>query len=184
MTIGDVRKQIVPMLEDANWAEKQLEGRDSQHTRRAYVRSVFAMIEGTLWVLKQTVLAARAEPGGTPPFTLGEYALLSEKTYHLKANGEPKDQPKFLRLPDNLKFTFAVIAKYFDRDLKLGVESRSWEDFLQAHTVRNRITHPKTPEEFDISDSEIVICKRTTAWFYKLVLAVFDSFTKSNQKQG
>lgn len=184
MTIGDVRKQIVPMLEDANWAEKQLEAHDSQYTRRAYVRSVFAMIEGTLWVLKQTVLNAHTEPGEARPFTLAEYALLSEKTFHLKANGEPKDQPKFLRLPDNMRFVFGVMAKYFDPQLKLGVETKAWEDFLQAHAVRNRITHPKNPEEFNISDSEIRICKRTTAWFYKLVLSIFDSFARGDRREA
>lgn len=179
MTIGDVRKQIVPMLEDSNWAEKQLESNDSQFTRRAYVRSVFAMIEGTLWVLKQTVLNARTAPGESKPFSVAEYALLTEKTFHLKSNGKPSEQPKFLRLPDNLRFIFGLISKYFDPQLRLDVGTKSWEDFLASHNLRNRITHPKTPREFDISDEEITTCKRTTAWFYKLVLTVFDSFTRS-----
>lgn len=169
------------MLEDSNWAERQLEESDSQFTRRAYVRSVFAMIEGTLWVLKQTVLNAQPEAGEVKPFTLSEYALLSEITYSLKSNGESREHPKYLRLPENLRFVFTVIAKYFDPELKLAVGTRAWEDFLAAHAVRNRITHPKTPEEFDVSDAEIAICKKTTAWFYKLVLAVFGSFTKPAQ---
>lgn len=182
MTIGDVRKQIVPMLEDSNWAEKQLESMDSQFTRRAYVRSVFAMIEGTLWVLKQTVLNAQTGAGEARPFTLAEYALLSEITYSLKGNGEAREHPKYLRLPENLRFVFGVISKYFDPDLTLAVDTRAWEDFLAAHSVRNRITHPKTPDEFNISDLEIAVCKRTTAWFYKLVLEIFDSLTKGSDE--
>ena len=177
MTIGDLREKIVPMLEDSNWAEKQLEQQDSQFTRRAYVRSVFAMIEGTLWVLKQTVLSAEPAPGESQPFSVAEYALLTEKTYHLRSNGSPREQPKFLRLPENLRFTFGVISKYFDPQLQLAVDTRPWEDFLESHSLRNRITHPKRPSEFEISDQEIDTCKRTTAWFYKLVLSVFDSFT-------
>lgn len=179
MTIGEVRQQIVPMLEDTNWAERQMEREDCQYTRRAYVRSVFAMIEGTLWVLKQTVLNAPAASDGKKPFTLAEYALLSETTFHLKNNGEPTETPKFLRLPDNIRFTFAVISKYFGRELEVGVRTSSWQDFLASHAVRNRITHPKNPGEFEVTDAEILVCKRTTAWFYRLVLAVFDSFSRS-----
>lgn len=177
MTVGEIRQRIMPMLEDTNWAERAMQAEDSPFTRRAYVRSVFAMIEGTLWVLKQTVLEAAALPGSVKGLSVAEHALLSEITYELRNNGHPREQPKFLRLPANLRFTFGVIAKYFDPDLDLGVGTPAWENFLASHGVRNRITHPKLPKDFEISNTEIATVKQTTAWFYRLVLKVFDSFT-------
>jgi hypothetical protein len=178
MTIGEIKQRIIPMLEDTNFAERALEVDDSQFARRGYVRSVFAMIEGTLWVLKQTILDAPAMPGTVKNLSVADYALLTEKTYDLKSNGKPREQPKFLRLPDNLRFTFGVIAKYFGPGPDLGVGTQAWDNFLASHSLRNRITHPKDPSAFEISKDEIATCKRTTAWFYKLVLQVFDCFTQ------
>lgn len=181
-TVGDIKQRIVPMLEDANWAERTLEADDSQFTRRAYVRSVFAMIEGTLWVFKQAILEAPATPGAIRGLTVADYALLTEKTFDLKTNGRPREHPKFLRLPDNLRFTFGVIERYFGPGPELGVGTVRWERFLKAHAVRNRITHPKKEGDFQIADDEIGNCKKTTAWFYKLVLEVFNCFTRSQQE--
>ena len=53
------------MLEDAGWAERLLDGDNTQFTRRAYVRNVFAMMEGCIWALKETVLRAPTA-GGAP----------------------------------------------------------------------------------------------------------------------
>ena len=177
-TVGDIKQRIVPMLEDANWAERTLEANDSQFTRRAYVRSVFAMIEGTLWVFKQAILKADSAPGSLGGLTVADYALLTEKTFDLKSNGTPREHPKFLRLPDNLRFTFRVIQKYFGPGPDLGVGTVVWDGFLAAHSLRNRITHPKIQGDFQITDDEIRNCKKVTAWFYKLVLQVFDCFTR------
>lgn len=38
----------MPMIKDAHWAEEALEKEDNQFTRRAYIRNVFAMIEGSI----------------------------------------------------------------------------------------------------------------------------------------
>ena len=55
MKLGEIKNRLMPMLEDAHWAENALEIEDNQFTRRAYIRSLFAQIEGSIWVMKQTV---------------------------------------------------------------------------------------------------------------------------------
>jgi hypothetical protein len=72
MKFGDFTDRLMPLLEDANVAETLLDTDDSQFNRRAYVRSVFAMIEGTVWILKQLVLEAPAAPGLTKTLSVGE----------------------------------------------------------------------------------------------------------------
>ena len=146
------------MLEDAEWAEQVLDSNNTQFTRRAYVRNLFAMMEGCIWALKEIVLLAHPAGGRRKFLAKGEYELLSDTSYELKSNGDVKEQVKYLRLPENIRFTFRVLEKYFEGSYNLEVGGRGWQAFLAAQAVRNRITHPKTCEDFSISDIEIEQC--------------------------
>lgn len=132
MKLRDIKDRLMPMIEDAHWAEQSLDEEDNQFTRRAYIRSLFAMIEGSIWVLKQTVLHAPVQNGQVKRLSAAEYALLSDKTYDLKRNGQPKEQTKYLKLPDNFRFTFGVLSKYFGSDFDLGIGTEIWDNFLEA----------------------------------------------------
>ena len=61
MRLGDIIDRLMPIVEDAHAAELLLGRENTQFSRRAYVRSVFSMIEATLWILKQAVLQAVSE---------------------------------------------------------------------------------------------------------------------------
>ena len=155
------------LLDDAHWAESQLGKEDNQFTRRTYVRSVFAYIEGAIWLLKQTCLNVPPKTGvrHIDPAT---YALLQDQTYELKNNGEPKTQTKFLRLPDNLRFAFRTFDTLFQTKIDLGVGSGPWESFLKAVEIRHRITHPKNLTEFDVTDTELEVAQQVSSWFNDL----------------
>lgn len=169
MQIGDIKNLLMPMLDDAHWAEQALDKDDNQFTRRAYIRSVFAMIEGIVWSLKQTVLQAPVSNGKIKRLSAGEYELLSDKSYDLKSNGEIREQTKHLKLPDNVRFTFKVLAEYFGIGFDLGVDTPLWGKFLAAQEIRNRITHPRTSVEFTVTDHEIEVCEQACSWFNNLV---------------
>lgn len=170
------------MIYDAHWAEQALDKEDNQFTRRAYVRNVFAMIEGSILVLKQTVLFAPVPEGRVKKLSPAEYALLSDKTYELKSNGQTKEQTKYLKLPENFRFTFGVLTKYFGTEFNLGVGTVAWDNFLAAQEIRNRITHPKTVTEFEVSDSELATCKEACSWFNELVVAFFNGLVVKVEK--
>ncbi len=184
MKLRNIKDRLMPMIEDAHWAEEALDKEDNQFTRRAYIRSFFGMIEGSIWVLKQTVLLAPVQEGRIKRISAAEYALLSDKTYDLKSNGQPKEQTKYLKLPDNFKFTFGVLEKYFKADFDLGIGTIAWDNFLKAQAIRNRITHPKTSEEFEVTDSEIAICKEACSWFNELIVTFFNSLVSNGTNQN
>ena len=182
MKVGDISDSLMPMLEDGKWAEGALEKDDNQFTRRAYVRSMFSIIEGSIWVLKQTILQATVPKGRIVKMSVAEYSLLSDRSYDLKSNGIIQEKVKYLKLPDNLVFTFGLLAKYFGAEFNLGIGEVEWENFRKAQVIRDRITHPKAPAEFNISDAEIAICRATSTWFNKLIAAFFDRL-KLNAKK-
>ena len=183
MTIGDIKDRLMPILEDGYWVEQALDKENNQFTRRAYIRSIFAIIEGCVWILKQTILHAPAQKGRIKKLSVAEYALLSDKAYDLKNNGDISEQKKYLKLPDNIRFTFGLLTKYFKSDCELGVGTRSWDNFLKAQKIRDRITHPKSPKEFEISDADLAVCQSTSSWFNKLISDFVDSLVLNAQNK-
>lgn len=180
MKLGNITEPMLKLLEDAEEAEVLLNKEPNrQFFRRAYIRSIFASIEGIIWVIKQTCLKARS-PKGVLPMTIVEYAMLADESYGLKGNGETCIQTKFLRLPDNLRFTVKVVNRLFRMQLELGIGTTTWKNFQTALAIRHRITHPKNASDIDISDDEIEICKEVTGWFNDIVAKFIQNLVKTS----
>lgn len=88
MKIRDITQPIIMLIDDSHAAETYLEGNDSQFARRAYIRSIFASLEGIVWLLKQACLKV-PNVSGPREFDPAEFALLQDQSYDLKNNGEP-----------------------------------------------------------------------------------------------
>lgn len=178
MKLGDVTQPMVKLLDDAHAAETYLDQNDTQFARRAYIRSIFASLEGIVWLLKQVCLNV-PNVSGPRKFHPAEFALLQDQTYDLKNNGETSTQTNFLRLPDNLRFTFRVFNRLFQAQIDLGVRGAPWDKFLRSLDVRHRITHPKKVDELDISDQEIELYRKVSSWFnetiHKAVQAILEA---------
>lgn len=168
MKLRDVIDPLLELLQDTKTAEELLNETPTQFAKRAYIRSSFAYIEGTVWLLKQACLGA-ADTTRPRVFSLAEYALLNDESYDLKNNGEPSVQTKFLRLPDNVKFTDRAVAKFFGSKPQVHAGSTAWMNFLEAIKIRNRITHPKSLKDYEVIDNEIEVCREATHWFNDVV---------------
>ena len=116
--------------------------------------------------------------------TVAEYDLLKEESYELKNYGEAATLSKFLRLPDNFKFTFKTINKLFRAEIDLKIGKKEWTDFLESIEVRNRITHPKKASSFTITEKEITKCKNTRNWFNDLTHESMQAFIKSGSAEN
>ena len=177
MNAGDITDPLTKLLDDVVEAEKYLTQNDSQFTRRAYIRAAFAYIEGAIWILKQTCLKLVLEQKAVI-LTHADFALLSDVTYDLKDNGTPFEQVKFLRLPENVRFAFRIFDQLFSYKIDLGVGTKKWGLFKKTVSVRHRITHPKEPNDLDISEEEIKAAIQVCRWFNKQMLDCVKFLTK------
>jgi hypothetical protein len=168
MKLGEITQPLLKLLEDTGEAEAFLDKHNTQFARRAYIRSIFAYIEGAIWLLKQSCLRVVLEQK-VRILKPADYALLKDVGFELKSNGEPFEQPKFLRLPENVRFTFRTFNRLFSASIDLGIGSKKWDDFLAAIAMRHRVTHPKNPTDIDISDAEIEKAKEVSGWFNEIV---------------
>jgi hypothetical protein len=164
----DLKDPLMVLLNDAHAAEKLLDTTDGQFERRTYIRSTMAMIEGTIWILKQKCLKAE-DSSEVKRLSVAEYTMLSDQTYELNDKGEIRTIPKFPKLADNFRFTINTCNRLFGCNLDLQAGKVPWQLFLKAVTIRNRIMHPKVAENFDITDQEICDCKKVVSWFNKMI---------------
>jgi hypothetical protein len=164
--LGDLTRPIIQFAKDVEEAEDTLDAEDSQYKRRVLARALFAMIEGTVYFLKQTTFSTGFSIRGK--LKVGEFLLLLEETTELKSNGQIYTKKRFIPIEDNLKFLARMMNEVFGAELDLGVGTAAWREFQTALAIRNRITHPKSEEEFSISDSEVETMKRVQGWFCQI----------------
>jgi len=133
---------------------------------RSFVRAVFALIEGSVFNLKQIALALSKH--GKGGFSQAELVMLEELSYDLDDKGATKSQVKFIPLPKNIKFAFTSAARAFRVAYELQVDDAGWDNFKKALLIRNRITHPKTIEDLQLSDKEVQTAADAASWYLKV----------------
>ena len=134
-----------------------------QRHRRSYVRAAFAFVEGTLFGLKGILLGFSAHFG--TPLEPGETELLEENSYGLKEDGSVRVSPALLRLPDNVRFAFALAAKVSGAPTTVRYDDDGWASFKESIRVRNRLVHPKAPADLVVTDLEMARLDKATAWY-------------------
>ena len=154
------------LKDDVDYAIEEMdECDDDQFSRRTYVRTVFAMIEGAVFALKQEVL----EESRIGRFDLSpaEHAVLSEQSYSLVESGGTRIGSYYPQLKANIKFAFPIFARAlggaFKFDPSLNRDPR-WQSLCRAKEVRDRLMHPKSVEELEVNDSDLSDVEDAAGW--------------------
>jgi len=150
---GFVRQQelIEQLREDISSSYAALENdRSSQYLRRCVVRAVFSFIEAAIecikWELRSTVRTGEF---------IGQLSDKERETLgSLHVVGARDD--KFLPLDQNVKRTFRLAAKIWQlKEFRLNTHGEDFQDFLRAKSARNKLTHPKTVYDIEVTDHDM-----------------------------
>lgn len=158
------------IIAEGELEKDEFDENERQFRRRSYIRTVFALVEGVTFVMKQFALSVHE--GGTIIFSPAELALLREEQYDLE-KGRPRTQQKHLRVADNLRFAFDVFARAFQTTYTLDVNIHQWSWFLDSVKLRNRIMHPKALKDLIISDEEMMQIQEVAAWYRVITRDLF-----------
>lgn len=142
-------------------AREGLENDDPpEYHRRQYVRAVFAQLEGSTFTLKQLAL-----PSDTSSLTVAELALLRGETYRLNDAGEAVVTPAYLTLASDMRFAFRTYAKSVGLEYELPVTEPGWSALMRAKKIRDRLMHPRTAKDLEVTDSELACTTEAAEWF-------------------
>ncbi|MFN0045045.1 MAG: hypothetical protein ACKVOS_01075 [Sphingorhabdus sp.] len=151
---------------DALEAMIKMEANESQPARRDFVRTAFAAIEGWLWLYRQNIQEMVASIRGLTPL---ERSAFEEKSFGINETGQLKEQERFVPLTAMFRFVVKLAEKEFGERL-IDFSSADWQNFNHAIRIRNRITHPKTIEDLNLSKQDIELVRGALLWAFANVV--------------
>ncbi len=161
--LANLLKIFAVLFTDVRSAKVTDPSDDTPERRRRYIRNVIALVEGVTAAMGRIALAD-AESGNTT-FTPGEIAILRGLKYELNDEGGVRPVPSYQKLTRTVRFSFAALAKTYDADFTLVVGGSGWRCLKSTVEVRNRLLHPKKPEDLDLSDQEMKDGATGVDWF-------------------
>lgn len=171
---------LITLLDDAIESENFLkENINSQYARRVFIKCLFTLIEGTVWIIKDFCYIS-SQIKRDKLFNIPEMALLKEETFEINNKGEPVTSVKFLKLEYNLKFAIKSFNKLYNSNVDLKVNQVDWANFKTAIKIRNDITHPKRPDSLVIDDKKMEVCKNTCDWFTKVLYECLNTSSRNS----
>lgn len=145
--------------EEGNHSYDESEARD-------LFRTLFAYLEGTSFSVRMWSAKALLDEGMMDEF---ERAAVSEQAISLQ-DGEVVVTPMKISLQENVRFTFKLMDRAHKKPTQtLDTGKAWWFDFKKAVKVRDRLMHPKLPEDLDISGDEVVLAIRVHDGFGELM---------------
>lgn len=170
---------ILPTLvKDVGIAEGKLD--NQQYSRRVYVRTLFAAIEGVTYAMKQALFAIGRS---SQKLEIRELFVLKESAFDLNNKGEIQERPKYFRIPENLQFTVSCIERVLGSYIDIGIGTQDWTNFIRIVKLRNDVTHPKNLSDINISDENLEHIRSVKLWFERIVTEMMEALRKWGQSQ-
>jgi hypothetical protein len=151
-----LRADVVRAREDLELSDP------TEYHRRQYIRAVFAQLEGATFGLKQLAI-----PSKESLISSAELALLKGESYRLNDTGEAVVGNARLTLPSDMRFAFRMYAKSVGIAYDLPVNEPGWTALIRARKVRDRLMHPRSPNDLETTDEEIGDATDAAEWFQK-----------------
>ncbi|HEX8736512.1 MAG TPA: hypothetical protein VF721_14375 [Pyrinomonadaceae bacterium] len=160
--LAELREMARILGQDCVEHRTAIQNNDSQFHRRAFVRSVFAFIEGILYRMKET---ARHFGEAAATLSIGELVALSQVSFEVNDKGEILSKTVYPKFLNNFKFVFTAYSKSFGSSFNIDYGRSGWLNLTAAVKVRDRLMHPKTTSDLEVTDKEVESTKKVFEWF-------------------
>jgi len=176
--LKELRDMAQVLGQDCHEQYLAIQSHNNQMHRRAYVRSVFAFIEGILHRMKRTALHLGNTLG---TLLIAEMILIDGASFDIDDKGEVIARPFFIKFLNNIKFSFRVYSKIVGSSFKLNLGENGWQKLQEALKVRDRLMHPKETTDLDVTDAEIEATKKAFDWFFVSYVLCSNYAQKANR---
>jgi hypothetical protein len=153
------------LTEDIHINRAQLQSASTQVSRRNYIRSVFALFDYRLYLLRDATLKLMLQQENpADEEALERIVPLLEEHPRLRDNGrvEPElNRAGFLPLLAYTLKQYAALTGY----TKDVLSDNRYNDFRNALALRNRITHPRAGDSLEITDEDLASVEKAAEWW-------------------
>jgi hypothetical protein len=172
LTLGsDVRLAHGDLVASSRGKQPQGDGPtkgDLGYYSRQLIRSIMAYVEVVTFSMKMGATARCMEKG--IEVTDFERFTAIELDSEVDDNGTVIERPAKIRLRPNIRFAFAMFDRANGNAPRFDPTASWWSDLAVTIRVRDRLTHPRKPEDADVSGAEILTALNARAGFEEEVL--------------
>ena len=143
---------------------------DYEFHARNLIRAVIAYIEAVTFSVKVHSVDKCMKAG--IKISDHERYLAVEIDSALNDKGEIRERPSKIRLASNVRFAFNLYEKASGEKIKFDPSDEWWSCFKETIRVRDRLTHPRLPEDIDISGKEIANAMKAWTGYEKVLLDI------------
>lgn len=162
----DVDRAHAGLVRDIDDGEVHADGgvvADYEYHARQLIRAILAYVEGVTFSVKVSAVTRCLDSG--IQVSDHERYLAVEIDSELTDRGEVVERPAKLRLVSNVRFAFRLLERASRGSFHFDPSSSWWASLRSTINVRDRLTHPRLPEDIDVSGEEIVVALRAKAGF-------------------
>ncbi|WP_199453473.1 hypothetical protein [Vibrio owensii] len=163
----DLSKELI---NDCIQAANQWSSLMTPYSMRAYVRAVFAFIEGNNSNLQQLCLLSN-ERG---------FISLSEKQVKLFTHRTERGKPRQTPLLENTKNTIKILCESHNITNPVSFDGKGWEGLVKAISIRNRLTHPKSTKDLCLTREDMQCIESTCEFYRDATVSIVSSITPAN----
>lgn len=165
--IDRCRRELIGSIDDGKVDPNGDVHADYEYHARQLIRAIFAFIEAVTFSVK--VQAADYCLHHNRDIEDAERFFAVDIEHVLTEKGEVLERPAHIRLADNIRFAFALQEKALGCAETFDPSIEWWSCLKSSIRLRDRLTHPKLPEDIDISGGEIVTALKAYEGFQKQV---------------
>lgn len=169
--IDRCHSELIRSIDDGETESDGSVSADYEYHARQLIRAILAYVEGITFSVKIRAVAQCLDSG--IEVSDHERYLAGEIDADLADSGEVVERPAKLRLASNIRFAFRLVERATHGKFKFEASSSSWWAALrQTIKVRDRLTHPRLPQDIDVSGEEIVAALEARVGFESTLLGV------------
>lgn len=162
---------------DLQIARDQWHKSDTPFSRRTLIRTSAALMEGLVNQMGDFVLET-IDCGVEFMFTCSELSILKEETYNLNQKGVVESRSNFQPFLPRLLHTAHCFMRLFGEDFKPNTGVHGWECMQDLIKIRNRLMHPKSVIDLEVSDNDFQEAAKAVDWFNLEFTAIFEKTKK------
>jgi len=177
--VAELKGVYSELKDDFTQAKAAVLSNPSAFHKRNLVRTTFALIDGFAFQLRQVTLATL---DNTKLLTDGDLAILREERYQLSSKGLPEVKENYQKTLPMILFSLRVYAKNHGSDFVPDTSLNGWNCLKQAVEIRDRVTHPKSLTDLDISDEVGKVFAEGVRWWDDMLGQLLASCEEADNK--
>jgi hypothetical protein len=168
--VDELKRVFTVLNKDLDRAIEFERAEPGQYAYRTLFRTYFAYVEGIAFQLRQVTLVSLQ---GTNVLTIEELALLREERFQLDSKGFPEAKENYQPILPNLLFSVHCYVKNHGATYRPDTGHHEWESMRKAVSARNRLMHPKSTNDLEITEEDIQHLNAGAAWWQRTLLEMY-----------